>query len=78
VTSAPDLLSVENVIELADHALYLAKNGGRHQSVGILPSEAATASPDQIRMELLRTYPPDLVEIVRVLGNVYPAVGRTA
>jgi diguanylate cyclase (GGDEF)-like protein len=72
VTTAPDILSVENVIELADHALYLAKNGGRHQSVGILPSERATASPQQVRMDLLRAYPPDLVEIVGVLGNPYP------
>jgi diguanylate cyclase (GGDEF)-like protein len=74
-------LTVENVIELADHALYLAKHGGKNQSVGILPSELALEAPEQLRIEVLRTYPPDLVKIVRSLGdpqdtvNVAPAHG---
>jgi diguanylate cyclase (GGDEF)-like protein len=66
-------LTPDNVIELADHALYLAKHGGRHQSVGILPSDLASKAPAALRMEVLRTYPPDLVRIVRTLGQT-PAV----
>jgi diguanylate cyclase (GGDEF)-like protein len=69
-------LTVENVIELADHALYLAKHGGKNQSVGILPSALAQQSPEQLRIEVLRTYPPDLVHIVRSLGE--PQEGVTA
>lgn len=68
-SSGVDTLTVENVIELADHALYLAKDGGRNQSVGILPSSTAMRSPHRLRMDILRTYPPELVEIVRVMGS---------
>ena len=33
------LLSIDNVIELADKALYLAKREGRNRSYGMLPAE---------------------------------------
>ena len=58
-------LSVENVIELADLALYLAKREGRNQCVGLLPTVRATRAPHELRMEDLRTYPPDIMQIVR-------------
>jgi diguanylate cyclase (GGDEF)-like protein len=68
IGTGTDALTVENVIELADHALYLAKDGGRNQSVGLLPSTAAAGALVKLRMELLRTYPPDLIEIIRTMG----------
>ena len=36
-SAAPDVVSFETVIELADRALYLAKESGRDRSVGVLP-----------------------------------------
>jgi diguanylate cyclase (GGDEF)-like protein len=58
------LLSIDNVIELADKALYLAKREGRNRAFGMLPSEDALKSDTDISMENLRDCPPDLVQIV--------------
>ncbi len=57
-------LTVENVIELADKALYLAKTGGKNQAVGILPAEGITPGTE-IKREQLLDLSPDLVQIVR-------------
>jgi len=57
-------LTVENVIELADKALYLAKTGGKNQAVGILPAEGMKPGTD-IRREQLLDLSPDLIQIVR-------------
>lgn len=66
-------LSVDHVVQLADHALYLAKHGGRNQSVGMLPSQLAMRTPGELRMEVLRTCPPELVHIVRAFGSRHAA-----
>jgi diguanylate cyclase (GGDEF)-like protein len=58
------LLSIDNVIELADKALYLAKREGRNRAFGMLPSEDALKSDTDISMENLRDCPRDLVQIV--------------
>jgi diguanylate cyclase (GGDEF)-like protein len=58
------LLSIDNVIELADKALYLAKREGRNRSFGMLPSPEAQKSERAVSIEILRDCPPDLVQIV--------------
>jgi len=45
-TEAFEALCAEEVIELADAALYRAKSSGKNRSVGFLPSDA-TASPEK-------------------------------
>jgi diguanylate cyclase (GGDEF)-like protein len=57
-------LSIDNVIELADQALYLAKREGRNRSFGMLPSPEAHKSKRAVSIESLRDFPPDLVQIV--------------
>jgi diguanylate cyclase (GGDEF)-like protein len=51
---AYDAICAEEVIELADSALYLAKAAGRNRGVGILPSDVAPADPRAITLENLR------------------------
>ena len=57
-------LSVDNVIELADKALYLAKREGRNRSYGLLPAPDVLKSEKSVSIENLRDCPPDLVQIV--------------
>jgi len=59
-----ELLSIDNVIELADKAMYLAKREGRNRSFGMVPAAGADRSERGLSMERLRDYPPELVEIV--------------
>jgi len=59
-----ELLSIDNVIELADKALYLAKREGRNRSYGLLPAATAPVSDKRVSIENLRDFPPDLVQIV--------------
>jgi len=58
------LLSIDNVIELADKALYLAKREGRNRSYGMLPARDVYRSEKTVSIESLRNCPPDLVQIV--------------
>jgi diguanylate cyclase (GGDEF)-like protein len=57
------LLSIDNVIELADKGLYLAKREGRNRSFGMVPA-ANLSVGDNISMEKLRDCPPELVQII--------------
>jgi diguanylate cyclase (GGDEF)-like protein len=48
--TAYEAICAEEAIGLADTALYRAKGLGRNQGVGILPTEAAIASPDAVNL----------------------------
>ncbi len=64
-----EALCAEEVIELADQALYLAKSMGRNQSVGFLPSSEAIASPERINTANLRDERRSLIRVVKTLGQ---------
>ena len=65
IPEAPDALSFEQVIEIADRALYVAKRTGRNHGVGLVPTAEASHAPYDIRLESLRTSNPPMAEIVR-------------
>jgi diguanylate cyclase (GGDEF)-like protein len=62
---AYEAICAEEVIELADTALYRAKTWGRNQGVGILPDQAAIAAPQSITLENLQTDGRDLMRVVK-------------
>jgi diguanylate cyclase (GGDEF)-like protein len=57
-------LSIDNVIELADKALYMAKREGRNRSYGMLPAPGAGQAEKSVSIETLRDCPPEHVQIV--------------
>ena len=65
---AYDAIVAEDVIELADIALYRAKAMGRNQCIGFLPSDIALASPASVCMEKLRNEDSGLIKIVKTPG----------
>lgn len=58
------LLSIDNVIELADKGLYLAKREGRNRSFGMVPAPDLKKSVNGVSMDKLRDCPPGLVQII--------------
>jgi diguanylate cyclase (GGDEF)-like protein len=68
-SNAFEAICAEEALELADSALYLAKSMGRNQSVGLLPSDVAIASPDRITLENLCDERSELVKIVRTFES---------
>jgi diguanylate cyclase (GGDEF)-like protein len=66
--SAYEAVSVEEVIELADIALYRAKSLGRNQCVGFLPSDTALALAGKISIEKLREERSGLIREVKTSG----------
>lgn len=64
-----DAICPEEVIELADMALYRAKAQGRNQSVGFLPSELAMSSPKRVDPASLREENSGLLRVVSIRGE---------
>lgn len=64
--SAYEAVCAEEVIELADTALYRAKAGGRNQGVGILPGDSVVAASHPITLEALRADEGLLTRTVKV------------
>jgi diguanylate cyclase (GGDEF)-like protein len=65
IPEAPDALTFEQVIEIADRALYVAKRTGRNHGVGFVPTHEALRAPYDIRLESLRTSSPATADIIR-------------
>jgi diguanylate cyclase (GGDEF)-like protein len=63
--TAFDAICAEEVIMLADAALYRAKDLGRNQGVGILPNDAAIASPETITLASIRSTTSSLAHTIR-------------
>lgn len=59
-----EAICAEEAIELADAALYLAKSQGRNRGVGIVATDAAASSPEQIDLRTLRQATCPLVETI--------------
>jgi len=60
-----EAICAEEVIILADVALYRAKACGRNQGIGILPTDAVAAAPSAVRLESLRDEGSALVRLTR-------------
>ena len=65
-----EAISAEEVIALADTALYRAKAQGRNCGVGLLPSDAASSAPSIIK---LRSSNEDWNRLTRVIVTECPA-----
>jgi diguanylate cyclase (GGDEF)-like protein len=63
---AYEAMCAEEIIELADTALYRAKAGGRNQGVGILPGDGIAANAKAITLQNLRQDTGVLTRMVRV------------
>ena len=80
-TEDPEAVLFEEVLSLADHALYLAKREGRNRAVGIFPG---AADAEEVAERILREDAPlsslegMQVELVGTLGPQVAAEDRTA
>ena len=74
--TAVEAICIEEVIILADVALYRAKASGRNLGIGILPSDAAGTRPSPVRVESLRVEGSALVRMIKTFNT--PAAAEVA
>jgi diguanylate cyclase (GGDEF)-like protein len=68
-------LSVEDVLTLADRAMYCAKRSGRNQSIGLLASDEAIGSLEKISLDRLGDVSQSpLVKVIKTQIDVQPEV----
>lgn len=74
VSSAPRTISWTGVVELADQALYLAKNGGRNTWVGLMATAHTDAESlsEQLASSPENAIAANAVEVVRPAGVLPP------
>jgi len=75
LASAPDAVSYDEVLRLADRALLLAKRSGRHQSIGLLPLGREMESVEEAQTAIRQpTLDGDeqALSVVRSLGPITP------
>jgi diguanylate cyclase (GGDEF)-like protein len=65
--------SVDEVLRLADRGLYLAKQGGRNQSVGILPGDGELPTDEKKHLRLEALAEKGLLQEVRTAGPTVEA-----
>jgi predicted signal transduction protein with EAL and GGDEF domain len=61
---AHEAICAEEAIELADAALYRAKTQGRNRGVGIVATDAAAVSREQLNLHMLRQATSPLVQTI--------------
>ena len=64
-------LSVEEVLRLADRGLYLAKQNGRNQAIGLIPTSNALSQHGRYS-KLEQLFDDDLVFLVHTAGQEKP------
>lgn len=72
IADAVDALTLENVIEIADRALYAAKKTGRNQGIGLVPSLTAMRAPYEVRIEAIREEDSPMADVIRIDNPVTP------
>jgi diguanylate cyclase (GGDEF)-like protein len=68
-----EAICAEEVIELADTALYRAKAWGRNLGVGIVPNQGALAVPESITLQNLQTDGRDLTRVIKTVNACHVA-----
>ncbi len=76
--AAFEAICAEEVIALADAALYRAKALGRNQGVGYVPGDAVARNPETVDLKSVRDGKPPLVHVVRTECPSSSGVGAEA